>query len=71
MIAYSLKWFLMGKGWTNHRPQKESGIAYPTPDVPSHGRSQDHSVAVLEKLCRSLQCLPVDLLGWHPQRSQD
>jgi putative transcriptional regulator len=62
MIVCTLKEILKRKGWTRYRLQKESGITYPTLHALYHDRSKFYSAAVLEKLCRTLQCQPGDLL---------
>jgi putative transcriptional regulator len=68
MIVCTLKEMLNRKGWTRYRLQKKSGITYPTLHALYHGRSKGYSAAVLDKLCRALNCQPKDLLEWKPDR---
>jgi putative transcriptional regulator len=68
MIVCKLKEVLKRKGWTRYRLQKESGVTFPTIYMMYGSRSKLYSAAVLNKLCRALECQPGDLLHFQIQR---
>jgi putative transcriptional regulator len=65
MIVCTLKRVLEKKGWTRYRLQKATGIAYPTLHALYHNRTYRYSAPVLDKLCRTLECQPGDLVKWN------
>ncbi len=62
---------LKKRGWSLYRLAKEAKISYPTALALFHNRSRMFSAAVLEKICRALNCSPGDLLVLKPGVRQD
>jgi putative transcriptional regulator len=68
VIACQLATLLKREGWTLYRLRKESGVTYPTLMGLRDSKTQMFRADVLEKLCRTLDCQPGDLLAFDPRR---
>lgn len=66
-IRATLRELLEQRDMSLNELARQSGVTHPTPLTLYHGRSAGVTFAVLDALCRALDCEPGDLLEYVPK----